>query len=167
MNEPMLKELQREARTTKRLLERVPEDKLSWKPHPKSMSLGQLALHLAQVPGGVSRIAQRDEFDISKVNPEPRMPESIEEILTVFDKSISDAADYLSNLEPAAVDGTWRLLFGAKVVFSASRAEMLRSMLLNHCYHHRGQLSVYLRLLDVPIPSIYGRSADELPATSE
>ena len=159
----MLKELNQEAATTKRVLERVPENKLSWTPHPKSMSLGQLALHTAQVPGALCGLAQLDEFDASGANFLPPMPNSREEILVAFEESVRKAADYLGGLTPELADAPWRLTLGGNEVFSMPRAEMLRALVLNHWYHHRGQLSVYLRLLDVPVPVIYGRSADESP----
>lgn len=163
MNGPMLNELQQEAATTKRLLERVPGDKLSWSPHAKSMSLGQLALHVARIPGDLSRLAQLDEFDASAANFEPPAPASTQEILAALDESLSAAADYLKALTPEAADASWRLTLRGNEVFTIPRIALLRSLLLNHWYHHRGQLSVYLRLLDVPIPVIYGRSADENP----
>ena len=128
--EMMLEELRQEAATTRRVLERVPAEKLGWKPHPKSMSLGQLALHVAKIPGGVSRMAQLEEFDPSKRGAEPDSPKDV---------------------------------VGGKEVFRRPRIGVLRVMLLNHWYHHRGQLAVYLRMLDVPVPAIYGRSADEGP----
>jgi len=163
MTEAMLNELHQEAATTKSLLERVPEDKLSWTPHPKSMSLGQLALHIASTPGSLTGLAQLAEFDASNANFDPPMPKSKDEILTAFDQSISAAANYLTHLTPEMAGANWRLTLRGKEVFTMPRIGLLRSLLLNHWYHHRGQLSVYLRLLDVPIPVIYGRSADENP----
>jgi uncharacterized damage-inducible protein DinB len=163
MTGPMLNELHQEAATTKRLLERVPEDKLAWAPHPKSMSLGQLALHVARIPGDLSRLAQLDEFDASTANFEPAAPASKEEIVAALDESVSAAADYLEALTPNAASASWRLILRGNEVFTMPRTGLLRFLLLNHWYHHRGQLSVYLRLLDVPIPVIYGRSADENP----
>jgi uncharacterized damage-inducible protein DinB len=159
----MLNELRQEADTTKRLLDRVPGDKLAWRPHPKSMSLGQLALHVASIPGDLSRLAQLDQFDAANANFEPAMPESKEAVLKAFRKSLSDASEFLASLSPDTAQSPWRLTLRGAEVFSMPRAVMLRSLLLNHWYHHRGQLSVYLRLLDVPVPVIYGRSADENP----
>jgi uncharacterized damage-inducible protein DinB len=163
MTKTMLNELQQEAAATKRLLERVPGDKLSWTPHPKSMSLGQLALHVAQIPGDLSRLARLDEFDAADANFDPPVPASREEILSALDGSISAAAEYLEGLTTDAARAGWRLTLRGNEVFTMPRAAVLRSLLLNHWYHHRGQLSVYPRLLDVPIPVIYGRSADENP----
>jgi uncharacterized damage-inducible protein DinB len=159
----MLSEFQQEAATTKRLLERVPGDQLAWKPHSKSMSLGQLAMHIATIPSGMCRMAQLDGFDLSKANPNPREATSTEELLDALDKSIEAASDYIGTLTPEAASGAWRLSANGREIFTIPRAGMLRSLMLNHWYHHRGQLSVYLRLLDVPLPIIYGRSADESP----
>ena len=163
MTEAMSNELRQEADTTRRLLDRVPGDKLAWRPHPKSMSLGQLALHVASIPGDLSRLAQLDQFDAANANFEPAMPESKEAVVNAFRKSLSDASEYLAALSPDTARAPWRLTNHGAEVFSMPRAVMLRSLLLNHWYHHRGQLSVYLRLLDVPVPVIYGRSADDNP----
>jgi uncharacterized damage-inducible protein DinB len=163
MLEPMLSEIQQEAVITKRVLERVPADKLSWKPHPKSMSLGQLALHIAAVPGSISRLAQRDGLDTADANFNPPDPTDAKEILTTLDASVKAAEEYLSSVSDSAVMENWRLTSKGKEVFAIPRVELLRTVMLNHWYHHRGQLSVYLRLLDVPVPVIYGRSADENP----
>jgi uncharacterized damage-inducible protein DinB len=163
MLEPMMKEIDQEAIITRRVLERVPPDKLSWKPHPKSMSVGQLALHIATIPGGISRLAQLDEFDASAANFDPPAPNDAPEILTALGAILQTVKEYLEGVtEPGAV-GNWRLTYQGKEVFLIPRVALLRTIMLNHWYHHRGQLSVYLRLLDVPVPVIYGRSADENP----
>ena len=159
----MLGEIQQEAATTRRVLERVPEDKLSWRPHKKSMTIGQLALHIATVPGGIAKISQGDEFDGSQANFAAKQPESMGEVFAAYDESIRAAEDCLRSMTEEKAKATWRLKMGAKEVFAVPRAGLLRSIMLNHWYHHRGQLSVYLRLLDVPLPSIYGPSADENP----
>jgi uncharacterized damage-inducible protein DinB len=163
MLEPMMSEIQQEAATTKRVLERVPSDKLSWKPHPKSMSLGQLALHVATIPGNLSRLAQLEEFDISTANFEPAAPGDAKEILNALDASLKAIEEYLGGVSESAATGSWRLVHKGKEVFTIPRVGLLRTIMLNHWYHHRGQLSVYLRLLEVPVPIIYGRSADESP----
>ena len=163
MTEAMVTELNQEAATTKRLLERVPEDKLSWTPHQKSMSLGQLALHVARIPAELSRLAQLSEFDASAANFEPPMPKSRDEILTALEQGVAEAARQIASMTPEVASGDWRLTLRGQEVFRMPRTGVLRSLLLNHWYHHRGQLSVYLRLLNVPIPVIYGRSADENP----
>ena len=163
MLEPMMGELRQEAATTRRVLERVPEGKLSWKPHPKSMSLGQLAIHVAAIPGNISKLAQVDEFDVSGVNFEPPAPSNTKEILTTFDASLQAAEEYLGGLSESAALANWRMTARGKELLNIPRIGLLRTIMLNHWYHHRGQLSVYLRQLDVPVPSIYGPSADENP----
>jgi uncharacterized damage-inducible protein DinB len=161
--EPMIGEFREETAITRRVLERVPGDKLSWRPHRKSMALGQLAIHIANVPASVARIVQLDEFDAATANFEPPMPGSREEILSTFEQSVRTAEDFLNRMTEQTAKGNWRLVARGKEVFSKPRVNILRSIMLNHWYHHRGQLSVYLRLLDVPVPIIYGRSADESP----
>ncbi len=163
MLEPMMSEFREETVTTRRVLERVPGDKLSWRPHRKSMALGQLAIHIANVPASVARIAQLDEFDVATANFEPPMPSSREEILSTFEQSVRTAEDFLNGLTEKTAKGDWRLVAKGKQIFTKPRISIVRSIMLNHWYHHRGQLSVYLRLLDVPVPVIYGRSADESP----
>jgi uncharacterized damage-inducible protein DinB len=159
----MLGEIQREAATTRRVLERVPEDKLTWKPHPKSHALGQLANHVAMIPGALSGLAQIDVFDVANAKFDPPMPANVQEILATLDTGVKVAEEYVGGLSDSALDARWRMTAGGKEVMNVARIEFLRAILLNHWYHHRGQLSVYLRLLDVPVPSIYGPSADENP----
>lgn len=161
--EPMNGEIAQEAVTTKRVLERVPFDKLTWKPHPKSMSLGQLAMHVASIPGGVSKIAQVDNFEVNPANFNPAQPNSKEEILAALDASVKTAHEFLCGLSESSATGPWRAMVNGAEVMAMPRIGMLRSIMLNHWYHHRGQLSVYLRMLEVPVPSIYGPSADDNP----
>jgi uncharacterized damage-inducible protein DinB len=161
--EPMIGEIQQEAATTRRVLERVPGDRLAWKPHPRSMTLGQLAMHIATIPGGIAKLAQVDEFEINPANFDAPTPESTQEILAALDASVKAAREYLGGVSESAAMGNWRATVNGKEVMAMPRAVMLRSIMLNHWYHHRGQLSVYLRLLEVPVPVIYGRSADENP----
>lgn len=163
MLEAMIGELAQEGATTRRLLERVPTDKLSWRPHAKSMTLGQLALHIATVPADLSRLAQLDEFDASMANFDPPAPASGQDLVAALDASLAAGTAYLRALTPAVAGASWRLTLRGKEVFTMPRVALLRTLLLNHWYHHRGQLSVYLRLLDIPVPVIYGRSADENP----
>jgi uncharacterized damage-inducible protein DinB len=161
--QPTLDEIREEAVITKRILERVPADKLSWKPHPKSMSLGQLAFHVASIPGGLTKLLQLDEFDTSHASFDPPQPKNVEEIRTTLDQSVRAAEDFLGGMSEQTASASWRLMTKGKLISSKPRIAMLRSIMLNHWYHHRGQLSVYLRLLEVPVPVIYGRSADENP----
>lgn len=161
--ELMREEIREEAAITKRVLARVPEDKLSWKPHKKSMSLGQLALHIANIPGNLARITKEDEFDVAQANFDPPAAKSVGEIHTALEQSMRTAEDFLDGLSEQTAQGDFRLLAKGKPVFTKPRVTVLRSIMLNHWYHHRGQLSVYLRMLEVPVPVIYGRSADESP----
>jgi uncharacterized damage-inducible protein DinB len=162
MLEPMVNEIREEAAITRRVLERVTADKLSWKPHEKSMSLGQLAFHIAVIPGLV-RIIQLDEFDVAQANFNPPTPKDLKEIQTALEESVRQAEEFLCGMSEQAALGSWRLMVNGKQAFSTPRVGVIRSIMLNHWYHHRGQLSVYLRLLDIPVPVIYGRSADENP----
>jgi uncharacterized damage-inducible protein DinB len=157
----ILMEFDQEAQTTKRVLERIPEDKLSWKPHTKSFSLGQLALHIAAVPANVTALAAMDTVEA----PTFAQAEagSCHEILETFSKSIESTKDGVGKMDDARLTSMWTLTKNGQVLLSVPRIGFLRSVLLNHVYHHRGQLSVYLRMLDVPVPSIYGPSADENP----
>jgi uncharacterized damage-inducible protein DinB len=161
MVDPILMEMEREAQTTKRVLDRVPENKLAWKPHPKSFSLGQLALHVASLPGNVAALVVPDTREASNFSqPEPK---SRQEILDTFSKSLESAKETLKKMDDARLMSTWTLTKNGRVVMSVPRIGFIRSILLNHNYHHRGQLAVYLRMLEVPVPSIYGPSADENP----
>lgn len=163
MLEPMIGELQQEAVITRRVLERIPGDKLSWRPHAKSMSIGQLGLHIAAIPGRLSKLAQLDQFDVTNANFNPPEPQNTQEILATLDESVKTAQAYFESASDASAAGNWSLVRNGQPVFTVPRAGMLRSILLNHWYHHRGQMSVYLRLLEIPVPVIYGRSADESP----
>ena len=160
---PMLQEFHRESATTRRVLDRVPADKLAWTPHPKSMTLGKLASHIAGVPGGISRIAQNDSHEIDPAAFSPQQPKDKKEILEAFEASVKTAEQYIEGLTESNATAMWRLTAKGHEILSVPRVELIRNIMLNHWYHHRGQLSVYLRLLDVPVPSIYGPSADESP----
>ena len=161
----MLRELEQESATTRRVLERVPSDKLSWKPHPKSMSLGELALHLAMSPGYIADgWALKDVVDFSAGGGgKPPVAQSTQEILAAHDEGAAKARNALAKLGDDGMRQPWKAVNGATTVFEMPKAALVRSIVLNHTYHHRGQLSVYLRLLDVAVPSIYGPSADEQP----
>ncbi len=161
MIDAMLAELEQEAQATRRLLERVPEDRLSWKPHPKSFSLGQIALHLAELPGGVGSMAAEEMFPLPQF--QQKEAESRAELLRAFERGLTTARDALGRMDDQKLMGTWTLQHEGRVLMSLPRVALLRSLLLNHYYHHRGQLTVYLRLLNVPLPSTYGPTADENP----
>ncbi len=160
---PMLQEFREEAAITKRLLNCIPADKLTWKPHAKSMTLGQLAGHIAGIPGGISKLAQQESFDVLKGSFVPAQPASLEEVLTTLDQGVGQAELFLQGLTDESAAVIFRLMKGDRELFRQPRAVIVRTIMLNHWYHHRGQLSVYLRLLDVSLPVIYGRSADTDP----
>jgi uncharacterized damage-inducible protein DinB len=155
-------ELDLESKITQRVLERIPEDKLAWKPHTKSMSLGQLASHVANSQGFLATAANQDVFDFGS-EAGPKDGNSRQEILESFAQNTAKAKDIVSKLDDARMMGIWTGTFKGKTLMSIPRIGFIRTVMLNHVYHHRGQLSVYLRLLDIPVPSIYGPSADENP----
>ena len=157
----MLQELEMEAQTTRRVLERVPDGKLTWRPHAKARTLGELALHIAQVPGNVAQIAVQSEIQPPKFSDSS--PRSASELVPMLDQSIAKAKSLLGGMDDATMMSTWRLMNGDRELLALPRVAFLRSIMLNHWYHHRGQLTVYLKELDVPIPSVYGPSADENP----
>ena len=157
----LLQEFENEAKTTRRVLERVPSDKLAWQPHPKSMSLGVLALHVAASPGVICGWAEQDVTQF-KGDPSPA-PASTEEILAAHDRSVTTTKDILGKLGDEGLKGMWSAKAGDNTLMTMPKAALVRAFVMNHWIHHRGQLSVYLRLLDVPVPSIYGPSADENP----
>jgi uncharacterized damage-inducible protein DinB len=156
-------ELRQEAKATRRLLERVPEGSLGWKPHEKSMSLGRLAGHVAELPSLIVPALTQDELNFAASSFQPFVPSSTAELLEKFDHNIDAAAELLSGQTDEKMGESWRLGSGEQTFFAGPRAAAVRMLALNHVVHHRGQLSVYLRLLDVPLPSIYGPSADEAP----
>ena len=158
----LLEELEQEARTTRRLLERVPDDRLTWRPHPKARTLGDLALHVAIVPGGVAQLVAAPSPVQAPQFKDPS-PASASELVPALDHAIATAKQVLGGMSDAGATETWRMLAGDRELIAIPRVAMLRSVMLNHWYHHRGQLSTYLRTLDVPLPSIYGPSADENP----
>lgn len=163
ITDSVVAEFSQEAKTTERVLSRVPADKLAWKPHPKSMSLGQLALHIATVPGAIAKMLQANERELAPEAFRFQDPQNIEEIRSTFQQSTKEGEAFLSSLADAQAMGDFTLKAGAKTLFTMPRIAVVRMIMLNHVYHHRGQLSVYLRLLNVPIPSIYGPTADEIP----
>ena len=158
----LIGEFEQEAATTRRVLERVPADRLSWKPHEKSMSLAELAWHIATIPGNVASLAATNPAAFPEsLKLEPIS--SVEQLLLTFDDSVAKAKEIVGGFDDASMMENWSAAAGGKTLFAMPRIGLLRALMLNHWYHHRGQLSVYLRLLDVPVPSIYGPSADENP----
>ena len=156
----LLPEFDHEMTTTRKLLERVPDDRLGWKPHPKSFSLGELATHLTELAMWGEATLQRSEINLAEGGT--RVPAaSRAELLAAFDKNVASTRAHLVGKTDAEFMAPWSLKRGDQVIFSMPKAAVWRSFVLSHLIHHRGQLSVYLRLQDVPLPSIYGPSADE------
>src|SRR5215471_11225 len=158
----MIQEFEQEAATTRRVLARVPDDKLGWKPHQKSMSLGTLAMHIASGPAFLTGWATQDSTTFTgDSGPDAK---STAEILAAHDAGVAQAKSNITSIGDANLGKMWEFKTpDGKTVMTMPKAALLRTLALNHIYHHRGQLSVYLRLLDVPVPSIYGPSADEPP----
>lgn len=161
MIDAVLAEFDHEAATTRRLLERVPEDKWDWKPHEKSFTLKQLTQHMAEMPGWMGPTVQQDDLDLGGDQPPRAEIRTREDLLALYDQNVATFREIAPQATDEAMKKPWRLRNGEKVFFEVPRAAAIRTFILNHFIHHRGQLSVYLRLLDVPIPSIYGPSADE------
>ena len=162
MIDGLLAGLEQEAQTTRRVLERIPQAHLSWKPHPKSMSLGQLALHVATLPGGVAELAAPDLV--------PELPPFVQpeaataaELIPALSASVARAKQVLGGFDDARMTAMWRLQSGGRDILAMPRVALVRAIMLNHWYHHRGQLLVYLRLLNQSVPSVYGPTADENP----
>ena len=153
-------ELEREAANTVRMLERVPNDRLEWRPHTKSMSLRQLAWHLAVIPKRVGAMLRAGEFDLLSARPDPAS-ESAGDIVGEFQRNLQAVHAQIGAMDDDAMRERLTLRRGEKIVTTFSKAGVIRTILMNHSVHHRGQLSVYLRLLDVPVPAMYGTSADE------
>jgi uncharacterized damage-inducible protein DinB len=156
-------EFEAQAPITRKFLERLPEDKLAWKPHERSMSAGQLALHIARVPGGAVRFVQQNPAQAPNFANVPQ-PTSVREILNTFEDSITAVRTLLPQCDDARMNETWRMVQGDIELLAIPRAEFLRDIMLNHWYQHRGQFSVYLRLLNVAVPASWGPSADEMPS---
>jgi uncharacterized damage-inducible protein DinB len=163
--ESLLPEFDHEMASTRKALERVPEDKLAWKPHERSMTLGRLASHVAELPGWASEMAGEDFFDVAPPDGQSKYRAlnagSRQEILDAFDAGVREARGRIAAIGDDAMGAPWSLKRGGETLFTQPRASVLRSWLLNHVIHHRGQLTVYLRLTGTPVPSIYGPSADE------
>jgi len=161
IRDALLPEFDHEMGTTRRLLERVPDDTLTWKPHARSMTLGRLATHLAELPGWAQTVIRDGVFDIKPGEYTPRALGTRAEILALFDEKVAAARALIASMGDGEMMATWTLRSDGHDVFTLPKAAVLRSFLMNHVIHHRGQLSVFLRLRDVPIPPIYGPSADE------
>ena len=164
LNQALLSEFDHEMANTRKTLERVPEDKFAWKPHQKSMTMGRLAQHVGEIPSWTVFTIEKDSLDIKPPgSPAHQLPpvNSRQELLESFDKYVKDARATLSAAADAQLMKPWSLLSGGKTIFTLPRIAVLRSFVMNHMIHHRAQLGVYLRLNDIPLPAIYGPSADE------
>lgn len=161
INQTFIAELKHESASTRKMIERVPTEKNTWKPHEKSMVLGRLASHVAEIPGWITMIMKTDELDLAAAGMVPHVAENNEELLGIFDNNLNGAVESLSNAAPEDFEKIWTLRRGEHVIYAMPKGMFLRSIAYSHLYHHRGQLSVYLRLLDVPVPGMYGPSADE------
>lgn len=163
LTRPLISELEQEAATTRRVMQRVPADKLDFQPHPKAMTLGQLALHVARIPGSFARLGRLDGLDAATANFSLDSPAGVEELATTLEASVTDAVAFLAELDEERATGLWRLHHGERDLMTLPRLGLVRTLMLNHWYHHRGQLVTYLRILGVAVPSVYGPTADENP----
>ena len=164
ISEALLPEFDQEMANTRKVLERCPEDKFGWKPHPKSFAMGSLATHVANMTGWMVDTMTKDSFDIAPPGAPPYKEEpftSSAALVAAFDKNVISARAALAAGTDEQFGATWSLLSGGQTIFSMPRIACIRGMVMNHIIHHRAQLTVYLRLNDVPVPSIYGPSADE------
>jgi len=161
IRDALLPEFDHEMSTTRRLLERVPDDRLAWQPHPKSMTLGRLATHIAEIPHWAQTVIKDSVFEMPSGPYVPKTAASREDLLKTFDGHVAAARALVSAVSDAELTATWTMKAGGQEVMSLPKAMVWRTMVMNHAIHHRGQLSVFLRENDVPIPSIYGPSADE------
>ena len=161
LSQPILTELKQESATTRKLFERLPQSALSWKPHEKSMTLGHLAFHIATLLRLLNFILLRDEYDAASNELNLPEPDSVAGLLGMFDQALATASENLKQLPDERLAALWRFRFGEQIIMEAPRASAVRTVILNHLIHHRGQLSVYLRLQNVPLPFIYGPTADE------
>jgi uncharacterized damage-inducible protein DinB len=163
LREALIPEFDHEMATTRRLLERVPDQEFEWRPHERSMTLGRLAAHIANIPYWCSLMLETTVFDLDSLPPdsERQLPQSSSAVVKEFDAKAGAARGKLAMAIDAELLTPWTLKKGGQEVFTMPRISALRSFVMNHIIHHRGQLSVYLRLKNVPLPSIYGPTADE------
>ncbi|MGI8783534.1 MAG: DinB family protein [Acidobacteriota bacterium] len=160
----LLPEFDHEMANTRKSLERIPEDKFAWKPHEKSMTLGRLAQHLTEIPSWAVNSIKQDSLDIAPPGAPPYKPPTLnsrKEVLEVFDKSVAEARAAIASASDERFMTSWTLLMGGKTILTLPKVAVVRSFVMNHAIHHRAQLGVYLRLNDIPVPAIYGPSADE------
>ena len=161
LSQSLLPEFDNEMANTRRVLERMPADKFAWQPHPKSFTLGRLATHVAELPGWAITTVNTDELDFGTGDYKPPQVETTEDLLALFDKNIAEARAALAGAPDDIWSKGWTLRNGEHVIFTLPKIAVWRSFVMNHIIHHRAQLTVYMRLNDIPVPSIYGPSADE------
>ena len=162
--EALLAEFDQEMAKARKTLERVPDGRFDWKPHPKSSTMGRLATHIAEIPAWTNTALEHDNFDVAPPGSPPHQPTFVasrREVLKLFDKNVAAARLALASVREENLAYPWSLLSGGKTIFTLTRLDVLRNFVLNHLIHHRAQLGVYLRLNDVPVPALYGPSADE------
>lgn len=160
LNESLLAELMHEAKSTRKMLEAVPDNKLTWKPHDKSMTMGELASHIAEIPDLMYIAVEKDELDFATSDYQRKKAESSKELVEIFDEALAKAVESLKNASDETLLKNWKMRAGDIVYMDMPRIQVVRGLVLNHNVHHRGQLSVYLRLNDVALPSVYGPTAD-------
>ena len=164
ISQAILPEFDQEMANTRKSLERVPDGKFTWKPHDKSMTMGRLASHCAEIPGWLVPTIGQDELDLAPPGAPPFKPSianTTAEVLAIFDKNVADGRAALAGASDEHLMKTWSLLMTGRTVLSMPRVAVVRGMVMNHLIHHRAQLGVYLRLNDLPVPALYGPSADE------
>lgn len=162
IRQEIIREIEHEGSQTKKILERIPIDNFNWKPHEKSRAIGQLAVHVAQIPAWTSRILAATDFDMLTFKREIPEIKSTDDLIKISEENIQNAVDDLQEVSDEDMMEMWSFRRGEQVIFSLPRAAAIRNMSMNHLIHHRGQLSVYLRLLNIPVPGMYGASADEM-----
>lgn len=157
----LVAEMKHESGLTRKILERVPLDRKDWKPHDKSMSLGRLATHIAELPRWVKLILEQDIYDFAANPVPPRVAGDQEELMKIFEENLEVAMQTFAQMQDEVLEGRWKAARGELILYDLPKKVVLRSFAYSHIFHHRGQLSVYLRLLDIPVPGLYGPSADE------
>ena len=166
LSDVLIEEFEPEVRGTRKTLQRVPEDRLAWSPHPKSPTMGWLAAHLANIPSWAAMTIEGDSLDLApggeRMDPVPP-PETTAELVATFDRNAEEARTVIRGARNEDLLGSWSLLRNGQLLMTMPRLAVLRSFVYNHLVHHRAQLGVYLRLNDIPVPAIYGPSADENP----
>lgn len=166
LSQALLPEFDHEMANTRKVLERIPDGNLDWKPHEKSMAFVGMATHMSNLPSWTVMTIEQDSFDMNPEGGEPPQVEpvtSVAEALEAFDKNVADARAAIAGASDEHLLGEWAFLSGGEVIFSMPRIAVLRSMIMNHMIHHRAQLGLYLRLNDISVPATYGPTADEAP----